>query len=101
MAKDPMATLHIEHPISNLKTWLTAFARFAEARQKANVRAQRVYQPIDDNKYIVLDLDFDAVDDAVRFKKFLESNVWSSPDASPGLSGTPQARVLQRVPTES
>jgi hypothetical protein len=96
-----MATLHIEHPISDLKTWLTAFATFAEARQKAGVRAQRVYQPIDDNKYIVLDLDFDAVDDAVRFKKFLESNVWSSQDASPGLAGTPRARVLQRVPTES
>ena len=96
-----MATLHIEHPISDLKTWLTAFAKFAEARQKAGVRAQRVYQPIDDNKYIVLDLDFDAVNDAVRFKKFLESNVWSSQDASPGLAGAPQARVLQRVPTES
>ncbi|HYZ75383.1 MAG TPA: hypothetical protein VE641_20050 [Chthoniobacterales bacterium] len=96
-----MATLHIEHQISDLNTWLTAFANFAEARQKAGVRAQRVYQPIDDNKYVVLDLDFDAVDDAVRFKKFLESNVWSSRDASPGLAGAPQARVLQSVPTRS
>ena len=96
-----MAMLHIEHPISNLKTWLTPFANFAEARQKAGVRAQRVYQPIDDNKYIVVELDFDAVDVAVRFKKFLELNVWSSQDASPGLAGAPQARVLQCVPTES
>jgi len=95
-----MATLHIEHPISDLKTWLTAFAKFAEARQKAGVHAERVYQPIDDSKHIVLDLDFDAVDDAVRFKKFLESNVWSSQAASPGLAGAPQARVLQRVATE-
>ena len=95
-----MVTLHIEHPISDLKSWLAAFARFAEARQKAGVRAHRVYQPIDDDKYIVLDLDFDAVDDAVRFKKFLESNVWSSRDASPGLSGIPQARLQQSVSTE-
>ena len=96
-----MVTLHIEHPISDLKTWLMAFGKFAEARQKAGVRSQRVYQPIDDSNYIVVDLDFDAVDGAVRFKKFLESNIWSSRDASPGLAGAPQARVLERVPTES
>jgi hypothetical protein len=72
-------------------------------RSQANSwgRAQRVYQPIDDNKYIVVELDFDAVDVAVRFKKFLELNVWSPQDASPGLAGAPQARVLQCVPTES
>ena len=96
-----MATLHIEHQISDLKTWLAAFSRFTETRQKAGVRGQRVYQPVGDDKYIVLDLDFDTVDEAVRFKTFLESNVWSSRDASPGLAGTPQARVLQRIPTEN
>ena len=94
-----MTTLHIEHPISDLTTWLTAFNKFAEARQKAGVRAQRVYQPVDDERYIVLDLDFDRADDALRFKKFLESNVWSSQEASPGLAGAPRARILERVPT--
>lgn len=94
-----MTTLHIEHPISDLTTWLTAFNKFAEARQKAGVRAQRVYQPVDDERYIVLDLDFDRADDALRFKKFLESNVWSSREASPGLAGAPRARILERVPT--
>ena len=34
-----MSTLHIEHPISDLKTWLAAFARFDEARTKAGFRA--------------------------------------------------------------
>lgn len=94
-----MTTLHIEHPISDLTTWLTAFNKFAEAMQKAGVRAQRVYQPVDDERYIVLDLDFDRADDALRFKKFLESNVWSSREASPGLAGAPRARILERVPT--
>ena len=96
-----MATLHIEHPISDLKTWLTAFGRFAEARQKGGVRAHRVYQPFDDDKYIVIDLDFDTVDEAARFKSFLELNVWSSREASPGLAGTPQARVLERIAQEA
>jgi hypothetical protein len=92
-----MATLHIEHPISELHVWLTAFGTFAEARQRAGVRAHRVYQPVDDDKYIVIDLDFDTVDEAERFRTFLEVNVWSSRDTSPGLAGAPRTRVLERV----
>ena len=92
-----MATLHIEHPIHDLQTWLQAFGRFSEARQRGGVRAHRIYQPVDDDKYILIELDFDGVDEAERFKHFLETNVWSSQEASPGLAGKPQARVLERV----
>ncbi|MBE7553994.1 MAG: hypothetical protein HS126_23255 [Anaerolineales bacterium] len=96
-----MATLHIEHPINDLKTWLTAFGNFAEARQKGGVRAYRIFQPVDDDKYIMIDLDFDTVDEAERYKRFLELNVWSSREASPGLAGMPQTRVLERVAPET
>lgn len=34
-----MATLHIQHPISDTGTWKAAFDRFAEARAKSGVRA--------------------------------------------------------------
>jgi hypothetical protein len=94
-----MATLHIEHAISDLNTWLGAFRKFAEAREKAGVRTVRIYQPVDDDRYIVVDLDFDTVEGAERFKRFLETNVWSSREASPGLSGSPRARVLEHVGT--
>jgi hypothetical protein len=56
-----MATLHIEHPITDLQTWLGAFTRFEEARKKAGVRAQSVRQPVDDDKYIYITLDFDSL----------------------------------------
>jgi hypothetical protein len=92
-----MATLHIEHEISDLEVWLTAFSRFAEARQRAGVTAERVNQPVDQEKYIVVQLDFDTTDAAHGFKTFLETTVWTSRDASPGLAGTPQARVLVPV----
>ncbi|HKH22638.1 MAG TPA: hypothetical protein VKA88_03375 [Solirubrobacterales bacterium] len=94
-----MATLHIEHPITDLETWLGAFARFAEARTKAGVKEHRVHQPVDDDKYIYVELDFDTSEQAEAFKGFLETNVWSSPDASPGLGGTPRARILTQVAT--
>jgi len=81
-----MATLHIEHPISDLATWLTAFGRFAEARQSGGVRAHRIYQPVDDDTCILIDLDFDTADATERCKRFLEVKVWSSREASPGLA---------------
>ena len=94
-----MATLHIEHPITDLETWLGAFARFAEARERAGVRAHRVQQPLDDDRYIYVSLDFDSADQAAAFKEFLQKNVWTSADASPGLAGPPTARVLIEVST--
>ena len=92
-----MATLHIEHPISDLPTWLQAFSRFEDARREAGVRAERVLQPFDDDKYIYVDLDFDNVEQAAAFQEFLEANVWTSGRASPALAGTPRARVLTKV----
>ena len=96
-----MVTLHIEHPINDLKIWLTAFGKFAEARQKGGVRAYRIYQPVDDDKYILIDLDFDTIEKAEGFKSFLELNVWSSQATSPGLTGNPQTRVLVGVAPEA
>jgi hypothetical protein len=92
-----MATLHIEHPISDLQAWLGAFNRFEEAREKAGVRSHRVHQPVDDDKYIYVTLDFDSVERAAAFKSFLEETVWASAEASPALAGTPKARVLSEV----
>jgi hypothetical protein len=90
-------TLHIEHPISDLGTWLEAFSRFADARRDSGVTAERVHQPLDEEKYILVQLDFATVEAAEHFKTFLESVVWQSHELSPGLAGTPQARVLREV----
>lgn len=92
-----MATLHIEHAITDLDTWLGAFESFAEARAGAGVTAQRVRQPVDDDRYIVVDLDFGSVEEAEAFKGFLEDVVWQNQELSPGLAGTPGARVLHDV----
>ena len=94
-----MATLRIEHPIRDLETWLGAFGQFAEARQKGGVLTHRIYQSVEDDHYILIDLDFEAIEQAERFRTFLEEKVWSSATASPGLAGRPQARVLISVET--
>jgi hypothetical protein len=96
-----VATLHIEHSISDLPTWLGAYRRFGDARKKAGVRAERILQPIDDDNYIYVDLDFESAEQAAAFQQFLETNVWASREASPALTGTPRARVLTDVDTAS
>jgi len=90
-----MATLHIEHPISDFATWKAAFDRFADMRRQSGVLAERIQQPVDDSRYVVVDLDFAGTAEAERFLTFLRERVWSSPDSSPALAGTPQTRILE------
>ena len=93
-----MATLHIEHPITDFGTWHAAFARFADARSRAGVREQRVLRPVDDPAYVVVDLEFDTVEQAEKVLGFLRANVWASTQNAPALAGKPQARVLETAP---
>ena len=89
-----MPTLHIEHAVTDFATWNAAFGRFDQHRQQAGVRRQRVQRPVDDPRYVVIDLDFDSVGEAASFLGFLRASVWSSPGNAPALHGTPQARIL-------
>lgn len=95
-----MPTLHIEHPITDFETWCSAFGRFADARRRAGVRAHRVQRPIDDPKYVVLDLDFDTTEEAEAFLRFLHTNVWGNRANAPALAGDPQTVILEPA-TES
>ena len=75
--------------------WTTAFNRFREARRNAGVQAQRIQRPVDNEKYVVIDLDFETVDKAQTFLGFLRNTIWTSAANSPGLAGTPEALVLE------
>ena len=90
-----MATLHIEHPITDFDTWISAFNRFADVRREAGVRAQRVQRPVDDPMYVVIDFDFDTTDDAKAFLHFLNTKVWAIRDNAPALAGTPETMILE------
>ncbi len=96
-----MPTLHIEHAITDFTTWLAAFSRFADARRNAGVRDERVQHPAGDPHYVIVDLDFDTVDEATAFLQFLETVVWSNAANAPALAGSPRALVLERAPAAS
>lgn len=90
-----MATLHIEHPITEFDTWSAAFDRFSQARADGGVLAARVYRPVDDDRYVLIDLDFGTIEQAQRFQQFLRTRIWSTPDNAPGLAGRPVTRILR------
>jgi hypothetical protein len=92
-----MVILHIEHPISDFTVWAAAFTGFADRRRQSGVRGERVSRPIDDEHYVVIDLDFDSADQASRFLEFLRSEVWANPQRSPALAGSPSTRILEAV----
>jgi hypothetical protein len=92
-----MASLHIEHAITDINTWSTAFGRFADMRKQAGVRNERVQQPVDDDQYVLIDLDFDTTQEADAMLQFLRANVWASSETSPALAGAVTARVLESV----
>lgn len=94
-----MATLHIEHAITDLPAWTAAFERFADVRARSGVRAHRVRQPVDDEHYVVIDLEFDTSEEASGFLDLLRTTVWSSPENAPALVGAPRATVLRPVAT--
>lgn len=92
-----MPTLHIEHAVTEFSIWTAAFERFVDARRSAGVRAEHIRRPVDDSQYVVVDLEFDTVEEAQGFLGFLTTAVWAVPENSPGLSGHPVAKVLETV----
>ncbi len=92
-----MPSLHIEHAVTDFSTWTTAFVGFADARRQAGVRAERVRRPVDDPAFVVVDLEFDTVEEAEAFLGFLTTAVWAVRENSPGLSGRPEAKVLETI----
>ncbi len=96
-----MTTLHIEHPVTDFGTWKQAFDGFAALRRSAGVRAQVVRRPVDDSRYVLIDLDFDSTADAAAFLEVLRRRIWALPANSPALDGEPITRLLTTVDAAS
>ena len=69
-------------------------AGISHAREASGVLHHRIQRPIDDPRYIVIDLDFDTDAEAKAFLQILQTRVWASIESSPALVGTPQTKIL-------
>lgn len=92
-----MATLRVGLEVRDYDMWRTAFGQDAGGRQRAGARRYRIFRPVDDPKFVMIDIDFDTVDQAERFLEVMRNDVWSSPEKAPAKVGTPQTRIVDMV----
>lgn len=92
-----MHTLQIEHGIKDFGMWLAAYTSDPLGRSASGVVAERVYRPVGEEHYVVLDLDFATQEEAEQFLGRLKAQVWSTPSVSPALAGGPKTRIVKQL----
>jgi hypothetical protein len=89
-----MVVLQIQHKVPNFEGWKKAFYDDPIDRKKSGVLHYRIFRPVDDPHYVIVDLEFEGVDEANRALAALQA-LWSK------VAGTimmnPQTRILQLV----
>jgi hypothetical protein len=59
-----MITLRIEHKIANFDGWKKAFDSDPINRKQSGVKQYRIYRPVDDDLFVIIELDFDNLEQA-------------------------------------
>ena len=91
-----MHVLHIEHAVKDFAGWKKAFDSDPVAREKSGVRRHRVLRPIDDDKYVMIDLEFDTADQAQAMLAALHT-LWGRVEGTVMMN--PQTRIVEAVET--
>lgn len=87
-----MYLLRIEHPVPNFEDWKATFDRDPINRAASEVTAFRISRPVDDDRYILVDLELPTQALAEDVQAKLQA-LWSQASIVAGL--TPKTRILQ------
>lgn len=68
-----MITLRIEHRIASYDGWRKAFDSDPLNRKQAGVRHYRIYQSKEDQNLVIIELDFDHLEQAESMRKALDN----------------------------
>jgi hypothetical protein len=91
-----MPILQLEHAITDFDLWKRAFDSDPIHREELGVRRHRVFRPLDDPNYVVVELDFDTDSEAETCRAALRE-LWTSRQAAPALGGDPRVRIVEDV----
>ena len=92
-----MVMLRIEHPVPNFEGWKQAFDSDPVGRAKSGVRRYQISRPVDDPKYVMIDLEFDTAKQAEALLAAMRV-VWGRVQGT--LMTNPQARIVEVVETK-
>ena len=89
-----MHILRIEHPVPDFDAWKAAFDSDPVRREQSGVRRYRILRPIDDPRYVLVDLEFDGVGEAEAMLAALRV-LWGRVEGT--IMMNPQTRILESV----
>ncbi len=89
-----MVILQIEHKIPNYEGWKKAFESDPVNRKKSGVRGYRIYQPVNDPHYVIIDLEFSNLKEAEDTLAALRI-LWNKVEGK--VMVNPQTRILNMV----
>lgn len=96
-----MITLQIEHEVRDFATWKEAFDSDPLDRSASGVRSFRISRPLDQEDYVMLEMDFDTQDAAVDFLARLQNDTWKTGVTAPTLVGEPSTRIVETIAVQS
>jgi hypothetical protein len=89
-----MYILRIEHPVPDFDGWKKAFDSDPLGRAQSGVRRYTITRPVNDEKYVLVDLEFDAVEQAAAMLNSLR-RLWDRVDGR--VMPAPVAQILRVV----
>ena len=93
-----MYTLRIEHKISDYDSWKKAFESDPVGRKKMGVLQYRISRPVEDKKYIIIDLEFDKAEQAEALLAAMRV-VWGN--VAGKIIMDPQAKITEVLETKT
>jgi hypothetical protein len=89
-----MVVLQIQHKVPNFEGWKKAFYDDPIDRKRSGVLHYRIFRPVDDPNYVIIDLEFDSVELANEALSSLQK-LWVTVEGKVMMS--PQTRILDLV----
>ncbi len=86
--------LRREPPDANCERWRKAVGSDLVGRQKSGIRRRQMLRPVDDPKYVMIDLEFDSAKDAEALLAAMRE-VWGRVTGT--IVSNPQSRIVEAV----
>ncbi|HRP32926.1 MAG TPA: hypothetical protein PKV73_13590 [Agriterribacter sp.] len=89
-----MIVLQIEHPVPDFNEWKMAFDNDPLSRKQAGVRRYRIFRLHSDPGYVIVELEFDRIEDAEQMHEALKK-LWNQ--VSGKIMSGPQSRIFETI----
>ena len=87
-----MPIVQLEHPVPDYDAWKRAFDSDPLHREKSGVKRYRILRPVDDPRYVLVDLEFGTLAEAETFQEALRG-LWRRVEGT--VMERPRVRIVE------